>query len=124
MCENEIEITCQNRDCRSINIYKNAKTRNDIEYYACPKCKQITVARTEKGKHSGICNYTGHLSKSPTGVISADGGKTYITANGGQLTREKFIREYGVDPMQPLLERLERTEVSNFIEDWVKKHLI
>lgn len=124
MSENEIEVACQNRNCRSINIYKNLKTGNDIEYFACPACDQITIARIEKGKGSGICNYTGSLSRTPLGVINADGGKTLVDANGRSYTREKFKEVNGMDPMASLFERAEKRRVCDYIEDWIKKHAI
>jgi hypothetical protein len=123
MCENKVEVACQNRDCRSINLYKNVKTGKDIGYFECPVCKQLTVACIEKGTFSGICNYTGFLSKTPVGVINADGGKTFIDANGRKYTREKFKEVYGIDPLASLLDRLQREEVHDKIDEWIKSHL-
>ncbi|MDD2754208.1 MAG: hypothetical protein PHS80_01640 [Methanothrix sp.] len=124
MCGNEVRVSCQNRNCRSKNIYENVKAKDDIGYFACPVCKQLTVARIKGGKFSGICNYTGFLSKSPSGIIRTDGGTTIIDANGRQYTREKFKEVYGIDPMVHLLARLEQDEVFDKIDDWIKKHLI
>ncbi len=124
MCGNEVRVSCQNRDCRSKNIYANVKTKDDIGYFACPKCKQLTVARFKGGNFSGICNYTGFLAKSPAGIISTDGGTTIVDANGRQYTREEFKDLYGIDPMVHLLARLEQDEVFDKIDDWIKKHLI
>lgn len=124
MCENQVEVSCQNRNCRSINIYENVKTENDIGYFGCPVCKQLTVARIKNGKYSGICNYTGFLSKTPAGVINADGGKTFIDANGRKYTREQFIEVHGIDPIASLLERWKIDKVHDMKDEWIKNHLI
>jgi hypothetical protein len=119
MCGNDIKITCQNAKCNSKNVYKNVGKINDPEFARCPVCKHISVAYIKDGTYSGICEYHGPLSKTAVGVINADGDKIYVTANGLHLTRNEFIKFYGVDPVESLYERLRRGEVFDYIQDLI-----
>ena len=116
-----MKITCQNENCNSINLYKDVGKRNDPEFLQCPLCKHISVARIKNGTHSGICEYRGPLAKTAIGVINADGDKIYVTANGLQLTRNEFIKYFGIDPVKSLYDRLERDEVFDYIGDLIKE---
>jgi hypothetical protein len=118
---NNIKITCQNGNCNSINLYKVVGEKYDPEFLWCPLCEHISVAYIKDGTHSGICEYRGPLSKTAVGVINADGDKIFVTANGRQLTRNEFIKNYGVDPVKSLYERLEKQEVFDKIEDLIRK---
>ncbi len=117
MCGNDIIITCQNGECNKRILYKVVGKKKDPEFLECPKCKHISVAYIKDGKHSGICEYRGPLSKTAVGVINADGDKIYVTANGRYLTRNEFIRDYKVDPVKSLYERLKKQEVFDYIEE-------